>query len=161
MVHEVIHSLEASKREGMLLKLDLFKAYDRVDWAFLDKVLHAFGFDQKVCKIISQLFTTPSLAILVNGAPIDFFKPLRGLWQGDPLSLNLFIIMAKCLGRLIEKSKQDGSLKGLKPSMKCTPFSHHQFVDDTIMGGEASIREAKVMKDILNLYTRGSGQLIN
>ena len=53
MVHEVIHSLEAGKREGMLLKLDLSKDYDRVDWAFLDKVLHAFGFDQKVCKIIS------------------------------------------------------------------------------------------------------------
>ena len=77
MVHEVIHSLEAGKREGLLLKLDLSKAYDRVDWAFLDKVLRAFGFDQKVCKIISQLVTTSSLAILVNGAPADFFKPSR------------------------------------------------------------------------------------
>ena len=53
MVHEVMHSLEAGKREGMFLKLDLSKAYDRVDWDFLDKVLYAFGFDNKVCKIIS------------------------------------------------------------------------------------------------------------
>ena len=45
MVHEVIHSLEARKREGFLLKLDLSKAYDRVDWGFLKVVLQAFGFD--------------------------------------------------------------------------------------------------------------------
>ena len=81
MVHEVIHSMEAGKREGMLLKLDLSKAYDRVDQYFLDLVLQAFGFDQKVCKIISQLVFTSSRAILVNGAPSYFFKPLRGLRQ--------------------------------------------------------------------------------
>ena len=63
MVHEVIHSMEARKREGMLLKLDLSKAYDWVDWSFLDVVLQAFGFDQKVHKIISQLVSTSSLAI--------------------------------------------------------------------------------------------------
>ena len=105
MVHEVIHSLEEGEREGMLLKLDLSKAYDRVNWAFLDKVLNAFGFDQKVCKIISQLVATSSLSILVNGVPIDFFKPSRGLRQRDPLSPIFFIIMAECLGRLIKKSR--------------------------------------------------------
>ena len=45
MVHEVIHSMEVGKREAMLLKLDLSKAYDRVDWSFLDLVLQAFIFD--------------------------------------------------------------------------------------------------------------------
>ena len=124
MVHEVIHSMEASKREGMLLKLDLSKAYDWVDWSFLGLVLQAFGFDQKVCKIISQLVSTSSLAILVNVAPSDFFKPSRGLRQGDPLSPIIFIILAECIGRLIEKNKNEGRLKGLKPSSRCDPFSH-------------------------------------
>lgn len=53
MVHEVIHSMEAGKREGMLLKLDMSKSYDQVDWSFLDLVLKAFGFDVKSRKLIS------------------------------------------------------------------------------------------------------------
>ena len=79
MVHEAIHSMEAGKREGMLPKLDLSKTYDRVDWSFLDMVLKAFGFDIKSCKLISQLVTTSSLVVLVNGSPSDFFKPSCGL----------------------------------------------------------------------------------
>ena len=55
----------------------------------------------------------------------------------------------------------EGRNKGFKPSSKCTPFTHQQFVDDTIMGGEASVKEAKAMKDTLDTYSRGSGQLIN
>ena len=69
--------------------------------------------------------------------------------------------MAECIGKLIEKNKKDGRIKGFKPSSKSAPFSHQQFVDDTIMGGEASVKEAKAMKDILDIYSRGSGQLIN
>ena len=105
MVHEIIHFLEVGKREGLLLKLDLSESYDWVDWTFLGSVLQAFGFDHEVRKLISQLISTSTLAILVNGAPSNFFKPLRGLRQGDPLSPILFIIMAKCIGRLIEKNK--------------------------------------------------------
>ena len=45
MVHEVIHSMEAGKREGIFLELDLSKAYDWVDLTFLGSVLQAFGFD--------------------------------------------------------------------------------------------------------------------
>lgn len=40
-------------------------------------------------------------------------------------------------------------------------FTHQDFLDDTIMGGEASVKEAKVMKGLLDVYIRGSGQLIN
>ena len=102
MVHEVIHSLEAGNREGFLLKLDLSKGYDRVDWDFLKVVLLAFGFDVQVCKPMLQLFSTPSLAIIVNGAPSNFFFPSRGLRHGDHLYPVLFIIMVECIGRLIQ-----------------------------------------------------------
>lgn len=94
---------------------------------------------------------------MINGSPLDFFKPSRGLKQGDPLSPILFIILAERIGRLIDHKKKDVSLKGINPSSKCVPFSHQKFVDDRIMGGEASIKEAKAMKEILDIYTRGLG----
>lgn len=53
------------------------------------------------------------------------------------------------------------SLQGLKPSSGPSIFTHQQFMDDTILGGEATIREAHPFKGILNFYTRGSGQAIN
>ena len=104
-VHEVIHWLEAGKREGFFLKLDLSKAYDRVDWGFLKAILQAFGFDDQVCKIILYLVSTPSLPVMVNGAPSNFFFPSRGLRQGDPISHILFIILVKCIGRLIQRKR--------------------------------------------------------
>ena len=120
-------------------------------------VLKAFGFDLKFCKLISQLVSTSSLVVLVNGLLQKNSKPSRGLHQGDPLSPILFIILAECIGKHIEKNKKDGRIKGIKPSSKSDPFSHQQFVDDTIMGGEASVKEAKAMKDILDIYSKGLG----
>ena len=57
----------------------------------------------------------------------------------------------------MEKKKKEGRIKGFKPSSKCTPFMHQQFVDDTIMGGEASVKEVKAMRDTLDTCCRGLG----
>ena len=124
MIHELIHSLEAGKKEGFLLKLDMSKAYDRVDWNFLLAVLWAFGFDAQVCKVILQLVSSPSLFVLVNGLPSPFFSPSRGLRQGDPISPILFVILAECLGRLIQRKHQERSLQGLKPSSGPSTSTH-------------------------------------
>lgn len=66
------------------------------------------------------------------------------------------------MGRLIERKKKDGIIKGIKPSSKSDPFLHQHFIDNTIMGGgEASMKKAKAMKEVLDIYSRGSSQLIN
>ena len=69
--------------------------------------------------------------------------------------------MVECLGRLIQKKIRDRCLVGLRPSSGPSTFTHQQFVDDTILGGEASIWEARTFKCILNSYTRGTSQAIN
>ena len=132
-----------------------------MDWNFLFTILWAFGLDAQVCKLISLLVASPSLSVLVNGHPSPFFSPSRGLRQGDPISPVLFVIMVECLGRLIQKKIRDKCLVGLWPSSGPSNFTHQQFVDDTILGGEASVREARSFKSILNSYTRGTGQAIN
>lgn len=117
-VHENLHSLTKSKKEGFLLKLDLSKAYDRVDWEFLLCGLEAFVFNRRFLELIHMLVSFATFSILINGSPTPFFHASRGLRQGDPLSPILFVLMANFLGRYIEALVHKGDVVGLKPLSK-------------------------------------------
>lgn len=142
------------------MKVDIAKAYDRVDWSFLSNILIAFGFDNKVVGLIHQLISTSSIVVLVNGSSSHFFNPSRGLRQGDPLSPILFFIMADCLERYIGDLVHKGVIKGLQPSSQPLICSHGQFVDDTFFMGKSEVKEARNLKQAINLYSSASGQLV-
>ena len=89
---EAIHSLQTKRVKGMMMKLDLAKAYDRISWSYLLVVLKSFGFDQRWLQWLFSFISTPNFSILVNGIPSQPFNISRGLCQGDPLSPFLFII---------------------------------------------------------------------
>lgn len=83
------------------IKLDMEKAYDRLDWNFIKHTLINIGFPMSFTKIIMNCLTTVSLSILINGYPIEYFQPSRGIRQGDPLSPYLFILYANVFSELI------------------------------------------------------------
>lgn len=68
----------------------------------------------------------------------------------------LFIIMVEVLGRLIQKQREQGTWNGIKITETVESLTHLQFVDDTFLGGEASVEEARVMKNTLELYGKVS-----
>ena len=70
----------------MAIKLDLEKAYDRLEWSFVHRVLQAFHFPPKLTKIIMSCIATISTSILVDGGALQSFEPSRSIKQGDPLS---------------------------------------------------------------------------
>lgn len=139
---EVIHSLKSSRAPGMLIKLDLAKAFDRLSWIYLEGILKAYGFDQQWIKWILSRVSCPVMSILLNGSPSEAFTPSRGLRQGNPLSPFFFILAADGLGRLVKAQVSKEKIKGLHIYGEDIPVSHQQFVDDIMLYGQATLKEA-------------------
>lgn len=114
--HEVVHSLLSNRKAGMIMPLDLAKAYDKLNWTHIKKVLLAFRFDHNWVRWVMTLVTSSSFSILVNGSPSKTFTPSRCLRKGDPLSPFLFVLMMEGLGRSIKHAKEVGNIKGLQLS---------------------------------------------
>lgn len=106
---EIIHTLRKrkSRKVWMIVKLDLEKAYDRVSWDFLRKVLRAIGFKPHLMELIMNIITTASMQICWNGEILDGFSPQRGLRQGDPLSPYLFVLFMETLSSRINRDVVD------------------------------------------------------
>ena len=69
LTHEVIHSLKTTKQAGMMLKIDLSKAFDRLSWTYIQKVLFAFGFSPTWIRWVHNLISSAFFSILINGIP--------------------------------------------------------------------------------------------
>ena len=53
----------------MAVKLDISKAYDRVEWSFLQGIMQKLGFDPRWVKLIMETVTTASYSVFINGEP--------------------------------------------------------------------------------------------
>eukprot|EP00253_Pinus_taeda_P006734 PITA_06734 len=160
LTHEIIHSLKQSKQAGMLLKLDLSKAFDKLSWSYIQQMLISFGFCSTWVRWIMSLITSSHFSLLFNGFPSRPFKPSRGIRQGDPLSPFLFVIMAEGLGRHIKQALQSNQLRGISIHNSLAS-SHQQFVDDTILYGYPLAQEASRLKSLLNDFSDASGTQVN
>jgi len=121
IAHEVIHALKVKKRCSnlyMAIKTDITKAYDRLEWDFLQAAMFKYGFDVRWIEWIMTCVRTPTFSVNINGAPYGFIQPERGIRQGDPLSPYLFILCAKVLSHMMKKAETQGLIKGIKISNK-------------------------------------------
>ncbi|GMI79095.1 hypothetical protein HRI_001578800 [Hibiscus trionum] len=158
---EIIHSLR-SKRHGkksfLALKLDMSKAYDRVEWGFLESLLLKMGFDSDWVSIIINCISSVSYSVVLNGSVGNRFSPSRGLRQGDPLSPFLFLVCSEGLSSLL---RQASCGVGVRIARGAPNISHLFFADDSLIFGEASSRGASTIREILGIYERCSGQVVN
>lgn len=77
---------------GLLFKLDIDKAFDKLNCHYRISIPRQMGFGERWIKWIKFNFSTVRYSILVTKTHVGFFSPMRGIKQGDPLSPFLFIL---------------------------------------------------------------------
>ncbi|XP_026416443.1 uncharacterized protein LOC113311863 [Papaver somniferum] len=123
IAHELIHSMRKKEGEGgwLALKVDISKAFDRLEWCFILKFMSSFGFCEDWIHIIQQCISTTSLSVLLNGYPCAEFNPSRDIRQGDPLSPYLFIMEMEWFSRTLISAHQSKEIPGIKAARGAPP----------------------------------------
>jgi hypothetical protein len=117
VLHETIHEMHRKKLDGVILKLDFEKAYDKVNWSFLQQAPRMKGFSPLWCKWIDQIVHGESVGIKVNDEMGYYLQSKKGLHQGDPLSPIPFNLIANMLAIVIERAKENGGSEGVNPHL--------------------------------------------
>jgi hypothetical protein len=139
-----------------MFKVDFERAYDTVNWNFLDYMLCRMGFAEVWCKWIRACVFQSSMSVLVNGSPTEDFIVGKGLRQGDPLSPFLFLIVAEGLTGLMSKAVESSLFHGYKVSNNIS-FHTLQFADDTILVGEGNWNNLWTIKTVMRSFELVSG----
>ena len=128
--YECLHFMKqkrASDLRSCALKLDMKKAYDRVEWKYLDAIMRQLGFHHRWVDTIMRFVRLVSFSVLFNGDKLESFRPTRGIRQGDPISPHLFLIAAEGLSCLLKSIIQSSVLKGITVASSAPMVSHLLF----------------------------------
>jgi len=115
IVREVLHELRVKKEQGIVLKLDFEKAYDKVNWSFLRDVLLRKNFSEKWIDLVISAVQGGKVAVNLNGEVGSYSRSYKGLRQGDPLSSLLFNLVDDALLEMLEKAQSRGVIHGVVP----------------------------------------------
>ena len=142
----------------MALKLDMSKAYDRVEWLYMEKLMKKMGFCEAWVKLMMGCISTTTYSILINWEPQGNIVPTRGLRQGDPLSPYLFLLCIEGFHGLSKKAEDMGEIKGVSISHNGPKLIHLLFADNGLIFCRAKKNDCQKLLEILNTYERASRQ---
>lgn len=133
IVNELIDLYTRNKTKGMVIELDIEKAFDMVDWEFLDNITVVKGSGNKWRRWIMGCISSTNFSIIINGHPRGKIKATRGLRQGNPLPPFLFTLMVDYLSIMLTKGLDAGHVEGFNVRNSGLSINHLQFADDTIL----------------------------
>ncbi|GKB31530.1 RNA-directed DNA polymerase, eukaryota, reverse transcriptase zinc-binding domain protein, partial [Tanacetum coccineum] len=143
------------------LKIDLQKAYDTVNWCFLEDILRGFSFHDKMVKWIMLCVTTTTFSININGESCGYFKRGRGLRQRDPMSPYLFTLVMEILNLLMIRNIEKSSAFKFHFGCDKLRITHVCFADDLLMFCHGDVDSVKVIKETIEEFGSLSGLLPN
>ena len=112
IIQEGLHTIHCKGMKSMVLKIDLSKAYDRVNWTYLWVIMTKMGFSVPFITWVMSSISSVSFDVLINGVASSFFRSGRGLRQGFPLAPLLFLIVVEGLSMSILNAQNSGVFSG-------------------------------------------------
>ena len=140
---------QKSKKLGfMAMKLDMSKAYDRMEWSYLVKIMEKLEFCEKWVSLVYECINMVSYKILVNGEPRGDIRPSRGIRQGDPLSPYFFLLCLESLNRMLQQAASNDSIRGFSLCKRGPSISHLFFTNDSLLFCRATMSDLLAVQDI-------------
>ncbi|KAL9679594.1 hypothetical protein QQ045_017460 [Rhodiola kirilowii] len=164
IAHEVSHFIKGANKQKtgfMSIKLDMSKAYDRIEWRFLESMMLTMGFTVGWVRKIMMCVESVTYKVKVNDIISESIKPNRGLRQGDPISPYLFLICAEWFTYAVAKYQEAGLIRGIKICRNAPVITHLMFADDSMMFLKVREDSIRWISDLLNRYEAISGQKVN
>ena len=162
--YESIHTMRRERfgnGDFRSLKLDLSKAYDRVEWNFLEAMMARLGYAQQWIAKVMKCVTPVKFTFNINDYLVWSATLQRGLRQGDALSPFLLLFVAEGLSGMLQKREEVGSLRGIRFGIEGPRVSHLLFADDSFVSFKATINEGIVINSTLDEYLAASVQVVN
>jgi hypothetical protein len=163
IAQEITHSFALSSwnEKAFMLKIDLAKAFDRLEWNFIVSALERKGLHNHFINLIYSCVSSPCFSVIINGQPYAKFKSQRGIRQGCPLSPYLFVLAINELSIALQEAMSMNEFAGITLGPNCPSIHSLLFADDLLVCGQATSLEAIRMKSIIQEFCSRSGQIPN
>ena len=155
-IYDVIHYTETENIPALLIAIDFEKAFDCLDWNFLQSCMTRFGFPNVILNWVKTLYTDIKSCVINNGSLSEYFPIERGVRQGCPLSPYLFIIAVEILAIAIRDNKNINGIAFGNIEQKIS-----QYADDTCLTIHLCQESLIQTFDIFNRFGKDSGLKIN
>lgn len=158
---QAIKNKKKGKEGWCTVKLDMYKAYDRVEWVFLEAILLKIGFHVNRVKLVMQCVRSVQYRVRFNSEETDTFQPSRGLRQGDPLSPYLFLPCTEGLTALLSHAEETGPMVGVQVCRDALAVTYLLFADGSLILMRANSQNAETLKALLDAYCLAFGQKVS
>ncbi|GKC33961.1 hypothetical protein Tco_1046345 [Tanacetum coccineum] len=153
LTQELMHNYHLDRgTPRCAFKVDIQKAYDTVDWEFLRRILHGFGFHARMIAWIMECVTNTSYFICVNGSLHGYFRGKRGLHQGDPLSPYLFTLVMEVLTLMLQRRVHESQVFTYHRFCSKLELVNLCFADDLFLFAYGDVHSASMIKEALEEF---------
>ena len=156
LIDSIINYTNTEKIPGLLLFVDFEKAFDSIEWSFIEKTLKYYNFGTSLVTSVKVFYTDISSCVMNNGWSSDFFNLGRGVREGCPLSPYLLILCAEILSNTVRKHNEVRGIKIFHTECKLS-----QYADDTTMILDGSKSSFLRSLYLLDAFASTSGLKVN